>query len=207
MLSWLYGLDVRLFFLMNREYRLEIFDWLMPFATNPKNFKWPLVLVFLLILARRDKRLLITLAFLAVGLGVSDSLSSLAKSLFQRARPCQVLEGVNIIVGCGRSFSFPSNHAANIFAVAFLIRARHRGLGFFFFPVALFIAYSRVYVGVHFPSDVLGGAALGLGVGQAMIFCQEKARPMLSPDRVGTIKRWFLKVYEKSRGKVWPGRV
>ena len=125
---------MRLFFLMNREYRLEIFDWLMPFATNPKNFKWPLVLVFLLILARRDKRLLITLAFLAVGLGVSDSLSSLAKSLFQRARPCQVLEGVNIIVGCGRSFSFPSNHAANIFAVAFLIRARHRGLGFFFFP-------------------------------------------------------------------------
>ena len=84
------------------------------------------------------------------------------KYYFERIRPCNEIEGVRVLVGCGGSFSMPSNHAANAFAfaVTFFIFFKNK-IRYTFLAVALLVALSRIYVGVHYPSDVLVGALLG----------------------------------------------
>jgi undecaprenyl-diphosphatase len=73
-----------------------------------------------------------------------------------------VLEAVRLLVGCTHSLSFPSSHAANISAQALLFAYLYRPLVFPLFLVAAAVGYSRVYVGVHYPSDVAGGVLVGL---------------------------------------------
>ena len=90
------------------------------------------------------------------------------KPLFARARPCQVMDAIVALENCGTGFSLPSNHAANgmSLAIAALLVWRPKvqeGL-----PVLLFgmcVGLSRVFVGVHYPSDVLAGWTVGLVMG------------------------------------------
>ena len=85
-----------------------------------------------------------------------------------RERPCVALEDVRLVMGMKSSLSFPSAHAANIFGAATALTMFYRRWAGAFFAVAVCVGYSRVYVGVHYPSDVLGGAVLGTGTALAM---------------------------------------
>lgn len=97
----------------------------------------------------------------------------LFKDVFERLRPChnsEITNMVHIINGhCGGQYGFVSSHATNSFAltvfIGFLLKKHYR----FMFPMMLFwaalVSYSRIYVGVHFPADILGGAVLGSAVG------------------------------------------
>jgi undecaprenyl-diphosphatase len=91
--------------------------------------------------------------------------SSLLKNLVERVRPCNVLEHVNILVNCTESFSFPSSHAVNNFAAAVFFSMLFSKYRVWFYTVAVLQAFSRPYVGVHYPSDVLGGAIIGAAIG------------------------------------------
>ena len=114
--------------------------------------------------------------FLAVGLVVlcSDQLSAhVCKPLFQRLRPCYNADFQNIIYlpkgMAGGKYGFVSSHAANTFAVAaFLTAALRRNLnwiGFVLYFWAFISSYSRIYLGFHYPGDILCGALLGILVG------------------------------------------
>lgn len=83
------------------------------------------------------------------------------KYIFQRPRPFLSLEGVNLLVAPPGSFSFPSGHAANAFASSIVIARKVSRLARPVLLLAVIIAFSRVYVGVHYPLDILGGALLG----------------------------------------------
>ncbi|MES2779938.1 MAG: phosphatase PAP2 family protein [Bacteroidota bacterium] len=104
---------------------------------------------------------------------VSDQLSAnLIKNTIQRIRPCNepTLAGmVRNIVGCGKGYSFISAHATNHFAIAvffsILFKPYFKWVYFIALPWAAVIAFSQVYVGVHYPLDVLCGAALGSVLG------------------------------------------
>jgi undecaprenyl-diphosphatase len=170
MLDWLLRLDERGFVLLNSRLHCGLLDAIMPAITTLSNWILPLGLLLLAAICfggARGRRA-VGLALLAVAL--SDQLSSsLLKNLVARTRPCHVVDPVRLLVGCSGSFSFPSSHAANIACAATVFAGIFPRLIPVLAVLAFLIGYSRVYVGVHYPFDVLAGWTLGLLVGGAIV--------------------------------------
>ncbi|MBI5640710.1 MAG: glycosyltransferase family 39 protein [Nitrospirae bacterium] len=168
-------IDTALFFVVNKGLQNSFFDILMPFVTgNAKLLFLPLV-IWTFFRDRRD--ILTVLSVSIVAVAFADGLGHVIKILVARVRPCNALEDVRTLVGCGSSFSMPSNHAINGFgfAMAFWF-LRKDVVRPFFVLVAVMVGFSRVYVGVHYPFDVLAGAVLGTGAawGAALTVRQAK---------------------------------
>ena len=107
-------------------------------------------------------------------LGLSDLLGGQVKNLIGRSRPCQVLEQINQLVGCGGSFSMPSNHAFNSStAVTFMI-VLYPSLGWVLVPVLMMVGISRVFLGAHYLTDVLAGIVMGVVVGGTVALIVKK---------------------------------
>ncbi|TVT39010.1 phosphatase PAP2 family protein [Hymenobacter setariae] len=140
---------------------------------------YALLILWLIDIFRRQAWQLLLLLIGAVAL--ADSIASkLFKPFFARLRPCHapgLMGQLHLPDGCGGQFGFLSSHAANSFALAvFLLLVlpgrRFRALQIVAFLWAGLLSYSRMYLGAHYPSDVLGGALIGaaLGVGATWIF-------------------------------------
>ena len=87
------------------------------------------------------------------------------KPLFARPRPCDVNTAITTLVKRPHGHSFPSGHTASAFAAAFALWLQNRKLGVPALVLAAFIAFTRLYLYVHFPTDVLGGLVLGIALG------------------------------------------
>src|SRR5512135_3313612 len=161
-------IDTSLFFLVNKNLRSGLLDVVMPFVTNNSKIIF-LHLLFWIVLRERSKAWsYAVMSILAVAF--ADAGGGILKNLITRTRPCNALDGVNLLVGCTKSFSMPSNHASNAFAFALVFwYLRKDVVTSFFVCVAAVIGLSRVYVGVHYPFDVIAGAALGAACAYAAI--------------------------------------
>lgn len=162
--------DAGLFLLLNHSFAHPALDDLMLFVTNMKLSFHVILLVLIFILVRRGKDGLFVILLLLVAVGIADyTASGIMKPLFHRVRPCFALEGVRLLVSQTHSYSFASSHAANSTAIAGLIRLFFwqgdrvdRVFTLLIIAYASMVSFSRIYIGVHYPGDVLGGMVIGL---------------------------------------------
>jgi undecaprenyl-diphosphatase len=167
------SLDQDLFFFINHTLRLGWLDTLMPYWRS-MYFWIPLYVFFISYLFYNfGKKASIYLLAIALTVGIADMASSrLVKKTVLRLRPCNdetVREHVKLLIPCGGGYSFTSSHATNHFALAVFMlltffnkRDKRRYL---LLAWAASIGLGQVYVGVHYPFDILGGALLGSAVG------------------------------------------
>lgn len=170
-MSWLQELDESLFRFVNHTLSNPLFDVVMPWLSG-NGVVTLLAIVAVIIFAWRGKsRAVLCLVLMGLAIGVTDGLvCNTLKHAIARARPCAVLENVHLLVGCGANGSMPSSHAGNSFAAAMVAFLFYRRSARFMFPLAAAVAFSRIANGVHYPSDVLVGAILGMGSGFAVVF-------------------------------------
>jgi len=174
MIEWLYGIDVALFRFGNDAIANPVGDWFFPFITEIKNFYIPYAVLLIGLMVFGRKRGITTVLLLILTITVADQVSSFViKPMVGRMRPCHVLEGVRLLIGCGGGKSFTSSHATNNFAMAVLIAHFYPKARTYLLIWAGLVAFSRVYVGVHYPSDIVGGAVLGSAIALAIIFLYE----------------------------------
>lgn len=193
MIDWLYSLDVAIYLFLNGTLATSLGDVLWPLITDYDK-QWPMRVVLLgvwfWLMIKGGKRGR-TAALLVIPLLVfSDQLSSnVIKSLVGRVRPCHALplDEIHLLVGCGSGLSFPSSHAVNNFGVATLFSLYYPKARTWLYAWASVVAISRVFVGVHYPSDVLGGTVIGMCVGWLVVWGWQtivrKMLPSLAVER------------------------
>jgi undecaprenyl-diphosphatase len=192
MLQTLYGIDVAIFHFLNSTISTPVGDFLWPLITNYDRFlvvRIVLLGVWLWLLIKGGVRGRTAALLIIPVILVSDQLSSsVIKEFFQRPRPCASINGVpvvpdiHLLVGCGTGKSFPSSHAVNNFAAATLFSYYYRRGKWALLAWAAIVSLSRPAVGVHYPSDILGGAVIGSLVGFSAIAAWTSVQRKFLPD-------------------------
>ncbi|KKX51846.1 MULTISPECIES: phosphatase PAP2 family protein [Sphingobacterium] len=185
MIDQIVHIDQEIFLAINQGLSNPVFDWLLPILRNP--YTWAPLYLFLVIffIKTYGKTGILIVVMTLATFGASDAVSShLIKKSVKRVRPCNDIvfkEEVNIRVRCGSGFSFTSSHATNHFALAFfwiaLFRRKWKHAMWLCITWATLISVSQIYVGVHYPFDILCGAILGILIGMATGYIFKKLKP------------------------------
>jgi undecaprenyl-diphosphatase len=166
--------DKKVFLQLNSGWTNPLFDWLLPYFRDSV-FWAPLYLLMLsfMLLNYGRKGLWWSIALLCT-VAIADMVGArVFKEGFERLRPCRdpfFSQQVRLLVKhCSGGYSFTSNHAANHFGIATFVSLTmyptFRRWIYLFYLWAFFVSYAQIYVGVHYPTDVLGGALLGVMAG------------------------------------------
>ncbi len=215
-MHWLQTLDTDLFLFFNRSFVNPFFDWLMPVLSGSGGAKNVLLAAAitsggaLLIFGKQRARVCVLM--LALIVGTNDGLvCNTLKHAVGRARPFVTLpearlfgnvgkgyippeinaQGVDMAANKGSHNSMPSSHAANWFCATMVLFLFYRKSLWFMLPLALAVSFSRLYNGVHYPSDVLAGAIIGAGYAAAAAIALESLWQFIGP-------KWFPHLYAKS---------
>jgi membrane-associated phospholipid phosphatase len=136
--------------------------------------KWPLIAAAGGCCDAAKRRLPAAAASAALAAATAETIAFLVKLLTDRARPPLADPGTQALVSLPDSTSFPSGHAAAAFAAATAVGIFYPRLRVPLYTLAALVALSRVYLGVHFWSDVLAGSLLGLAVGLATTYVVQR---------------------------------
>ena len=188
LLQWLNQIDHKIFFLINDTLAHPIFDVFFVIITNEHIWAIPVLIGLFLLFIRGGKRGKIAAVLVLITASVTDAtVVQIIKPAIGRLRPSHALgDTINLLVPKGGRFGFVSAHAANIFAgttvLSYFYKQWKKPLLFLAFSVAL----SRVYVGVHYPGDILFGGIFGYGMAW-----------------LGITLWVLLKMRELKRGRTW----
>jgi len=173
MIESLQQFDAELFLKIHRGLANPFFDWLLPLMRN--RFFWSPLYLFIVVFSfiEYKKKGWYIVGMVLFTFAIGDMLASrLIKPFVARLRPCNELSLADDIihrVPCGSGFSFPSAHATNHFAIAVFLIIVFYPKWKPVLPIGLawasIIAFSQIYVGVHYPIDVMTGTVLGTLIG------------------------------------------
>lgn len=176
MLEWIQKLDIQVLTELRELFCTPWLDTPMKLISGLGNngFLWIAIGAVLLILGNRTKPWRQWGAVLLGSLALNAVLCNIVlKPLVARTRPYDLL-GYTVLVPPLSDFSFPSGHTSAAFAGAAVIYAMHRRWGIAAYLFAILMGFSRLYLGVHFPADVLAGALLGWAAARAVIFAADR---------------------------------
>ena len=186
--------DLDLLRLINQTWTSDWLDYLMPAVSAIEAWMPPLVIVAFLLVLRGGRKARVMFLCAALAIGIGDALvSNTLKKLVGRVRPRDAIEGVIIrdlgiasppmmrlfvppvksvsqLRGETRGKSFPSSHTVNMFAVATVLACFYRRIGIGLYLLAGLVAWSRIYCGAHWPSDIPPSMALGVLTGLGVVF-------------------------------------
>ena len=171
MLDFFQSLDMNLIRWIHQYFSNTIFDIFMPFITNKNNWELPIIALISLLGFFSGPKGKIALAILIISLSFTDAIcAQILKPFFERIRPSHLnLEGINLLTSKGGKWSMPSNHAANMFSLAVVLSYFYKKYKTFLITLAILISFSRIYVGVHFPGDVIAGGFIGFFISSSML--------------------------------------
>ena len=204
MFQWLLEFDKKIFLYLNSIHS-PTWDSIMVWISGDKSWI-PLYIILLIIIIYRERpyRFIFTILFIAIAVGLSDYISVLIKDLVERPRPTHNvgIAGIVHIVNNyrGGTYGFVSSHAANVFCVATFLAYQFKSYkwGLFLFVWATVVSYSRIYIGVHYPLDIICGAVLGILLGtQCFVF---KMRTAVGIDRRMQIRKEKKEEKRKAKG-------
>lgn len=200
-LNQLKSLDKELFLFLNGMHS-PLWDYSMTlFTLTPVWLLFYGTLIFFIVKKHGKKSLFIFVAIILLIL-CADQFAGILKHTVQRLRPSNdpaFSQLIHVFFKKGGLYGFVSAHAANTFAIAIfsLLLFKNKRYTAFIIPWAILISYSRIYLGVHYPGDVLFGAILGIGVGIGIYKLLIYAEKRLSP--VNLFSRFPLKDREANR--------
>ncbi|TSA23496.1 phosphatase PAP2 family protein [bacterium] len=172
MFHFLIQVDQSVFLFFNNTLSNSIFDKIFPIITEPKNWLIVTLIAMIFFIFKEKKKAIGVIALVLVAAVLSDLIAyRIIKPLFGRLRPCHpeyFIQGGRFLVGMKTSFSFPSNHAMNMFTAATVLSYFYQKYSGYFLGFAALIGFSRIYVGVHYPLDIIGGAVFGIILGSGV---------------------------------------
>lgn len=172
-MSGITEIDFRILDYIHNKLSCHFLDLIMPKITFLGNagFIWIIIAAAMLI-SRKYRHNGAELSVSLVGCVIIGNL--LLKNLVARARPCWINDTVNMLIAVPLDYSFPSGHTMSSFAAATVIMQTNKKWGIIAYILAFLIAFSRLYLYVHFPSDIIAGATIGIVIGLTVCFVFNK---------------------------------
>jgi undecaprenyl-diphosphatase len=163
MSEFLYSIDLSILYFFNHTLSAGFPDRFFLTITNVNNWYIAYAILLGICFFKGGTKGKLAVAGIILLIIVTDQFShKVLKELFLRPRPCNSLSDLITPAGCSGTYSFPSNHAFNNFAAAAFFFLLYKNLKWILFTTAFLVSLSRVYLGLHYPSDILSGALLGI---------------------------------------------
>jgi len=169
--------------------RSDFLDTILPIITYLGSGGAIWILAALIFIAIKKYRLIGISMIIALILSVLIG-NVILKPLIARIRPFEVNTAIELLIGPPTDYSFPSGHTLSSFAVAIAVFCTNKHFGSIALVLASAIAFSRLYLYVHYPSDVFGGLIIGILVGLLTYFITKKLNEKVIM-RHSTLNRWF----------------